>query len=349
MNLRFVLLIIISIIFISCRKEFFGEDPKNTPVNNFEIFWNDFNKNYSQFEIRHINWDSVYLVYKPQITSNTDNIQLYNILSKLVYTINDMHVNLFTPYGTASWKSKAFGSYPSSKFINLCQYIICDNNQKSPIFEYRSFRGFNIGYIIIYTFEGEGSGLSNIDNRYNLIDNILEQFKYKQGIVIDVRSNGGGELFNALTVASRFADEKRLFGKVCFKNGLGKNDFSDWQNQYVEPSGTYQYKKPIVVITSRATSSAAEQFVLAMKTFPYVTIVGDTTGGGMGLPMYRELPNGWSYRLSTSIGADPDNHIIEGRGVIPDFPVQTSVVDSIKGIDRLIEKSIEVITMKINK
>jgi C-terminal processing protease CtpA/Prc len=55
------------------------------------------------------------------------------------------------------------------------------------------------------------------------------------------------------------------------------------------------------------------------------------------------LPNGWTYRLSTGIGATTDGYIIEGKGIPPDIPVLTTVADSINGIDRIVEKGIEII------
>jgi C-terminal processing protease CtpA/Prc len=80
-----------------------------------------------------------------------------------------------------------------------------------------------------------------------------------------------------------------------------------------------------------------------MQSMPHVTIVGDTTGGGVGSPIFRELPNGWTYRLSTMIEADAQGRIIEGSGIIPDVPLRTSVTDSTNGIDRILEKGIEII------
>jgi C-terminal processing protease CtpA/Prc len=82
---------------------------------------------------------------------------------------------------------------------------------------------------------------------------------------------------------------------------------------------------------------------MSMKVLPQVTIVGDTTGGGTGNPIYRELPNGWVYRLSTEYRAEADNYIVDGKGVAPDFYVLTTVPDSIKGLDRILEKGIEII------
>lgn len=128
------------------------------------------------------------------------------------------------------------------------------------------------------------------------------------------------------------------------KIGSGKQDFSDWKNRSISPKGTYQFLKPIVLLTSRYTASAAEMFVMAMSVIPNVTVVGDTTGGGVGAPIYRELPNGWTYRLSTRYYADANGRVMEGVGIIPDITVRTTVADSSNGIDRILEKGFEVIT-----
>jgi carboxyl-terminal processing protease len=52
--------------------------------------------------------------------------------------------------------------------------------------------------------------------------------------------------------------------------------------------------KLVVVLTSRSTASAVESFVMSMRVLPHTTIAGDATGGGVGDPVFRELPNGWT-------------------------------------------------------
>ena len=337
----FILILSISII-AGCEKIFFEDDPENTPDNNFEIFWTDFDRYYAQFNIRNIDWDSIYTVYKPQISLNISDRQLFNILSEIVVTINDMHVNLYTPYGTASWKGWGHGAYPSNKLINQSKYFYSTFIQ-GAVFEYLEFRDYNIGYIKIPSFVGISNELNSPDERYLLIDNILEQFKTKNGIIIDVRGNEGGNSLNAYAVASRFADIKKVCCKMRNKNGPNKNDFSDWISWYIEPKGVIQYTKPVVVLSSRSTSSSAEDFIMYMQVQPQITIIGDTSGGGTGNPIFRELPNGWIYRLSTKYAVTADNLLVDGKGICPDITILTSVEDSINGIDRILEKGIEII------
>ncbi|MGA3287707.1 MAG: S41 family peptidase [Bacteroidota bacterium] len=337
----FCILIVVFTVY-GCENTFFEPDSANTPENNFEIFWKDFDRYYAQFSVRHIDWDSVYTLYRPQISPSTSDRQLFNIFSNIVLSINDMHVSLYTPLGNVSWKQPYPPLYPSMRLINAFKYIQGGAAQKS-VFEYRTCQDPSIGYIIIQTFSGQSEGLSVIDSRYLVIDDILSQWKNMKGIIIDVRWNGGGEMFDAQAVANRFADQSRVCSYYCQKIGPGKDDFSSWKSISIEPKGPYQFLKPVVVLTSRATMSAAEFFVGAMQVLPHVTIVGDTTGGGFGDPVLRELPNGWTYRLSTTIGADAQGRIIEGVGIFPDVAVTTTAIDSANGIDRIMEKGIDII------
>jgi carboxyl-terminal processing protease len=335
-------ILIAACVFYGCDTVFFGPDPANTPENNFEIFWRDFDRYYAQFSLRHIDWDSVYTLYRPRIAPTTSDRQLFDIFSNIVLGINDMHVSLYTPLGDVYRKSIIPPSYPSMRLINACKYVQCGVPQKT-VLEYRSCQEFAIGYIVIQSFAGQGDGLSLADQRYEVIDDILSDWKYKKGIIIDVRWNSGGNSVNAETVASRFADQSRVYSYRRQKIGPGKEDYSSWKSSSIKPRGSYQYLRPVVVLTSRATASSAEMFVMAMQVLPNVTIVGDTTGGGVGNPIFRELPNGWTYRLSTEMEADAQGRIVEGVGVFPDVPVLTTAADSANGIDRILEKGIDII------
>jgi len=212
-----------------CEKMFLEPDPLNTPEQNFQIFWNDFDRYYAQFYIRHIDWDSVYTMYRPQISSSTTEQQLFSVISNIVRGINDMHIDLHTPFGDVYWKSMAPSSYPSIRLINACKYIQCGSSQNS-IIEYRTCKNSSIGYMIIPTFSGGTDGLSLTDERYLVIDEILSKWKDMKGIIIDLRGNPGGNSNNAKTVAGRFVDKSRVYAQYREKIVPGKQDFSQWKN-----------------------------------------------------------------------------------------------------------------------
>ena len=90
------------------------------------------------------------------------------------------------------------------------------------------------------------------------------------------------------------------------------------------------------MLTNRRSYSATNDFVNAMKQFPLVTVVGDKTGGGSGLPFSSELPNGWSVRFSASPMFDPEMNQIE-FGIDPDVKADMAAEDFQKGEDTIIE------------
>ena len=79
-----------------------------------------------------------------------------------------------------------------------------------------------------------------------------------------------------------------------------------------------------------------------MNQFPNVTIVGDKTGGGSGLPFSSEIPNGWSIRFSASPMFDPNMNQLE-FGIDPDVKVDMKSEDMQRGKDTIIETACEIL------
>ena len=79
-----------------------------------------------------------------------------------------------------------------------------------------------------------------------------------------------------------------------------------------------------------------------MKEMPLVTIMGDQTGGGSGLPFSSELPIGWSVRFSASPSFDAKKQQIE-FGIAPDIPCSLDAGKAAQGIDSMIEAAREFI------
>ena len=141
---------------------------------------------------------------------------------------------------------------------------------------------------------------------------------------------------SAEKLAARFTNETLVVGYMQHKTGKGHNDFSGLYPQRLSPTKGIRWQKPVVVLTNRGVYSAANEFVKYMKCFPRVTVVGDQTGGGAGLPFSSELPNGWSVRFSACPIYDRDFHTTE-FGIEPHHPVSLLSADLQKDKDTLIE------------
>ena len=123
---------------------------------------------------------------------------------------------------------------------------------------------------------------------------------------------------------------------MCHKTGPDHNDFSTPKEVYIEPSDGIRWQKKVAVLTNRRSYSATNDFVNSMKQFPNVTIIGDKTGGGSGLPFSSEIPNGWSIRFSASPMFDPQMNQLE-FGIDPDVKVDMTTEDIQRGKDTIIE------------
>lgn len=131
--------------------------------------------------------------------------------------------------------------------------------------------------------------------------------------------------------------------RIQRRDGSRHSDFGFIWKKYVEPAGDKQFTKPIIVLTDRKVVSSGEYFVMAMKQFPYVRTVGDTTFGALGSPIRKKLPNGWEYRIPTGKWCSADNILYEDIGVPPDIHVAVSPSDSLMERDPVIEMAIQLL------
>jgi len=151
------------------------------------------------------------------------------------------------------------------------------------------------------------------------LDFILERYKNTKGLIIDIRENGGGDPMDFFNILGRFIDEKTLMYYSRLKNGPGHNDFTEDEPGYLEPYNGIRYKNKVIVLTDRGTYSAGSFTSLATKALDNVILIGDTTGGGLGLPNGGQLPNGWGYRFSITQALTLDKDNSYEKGVPPDI------------------------------
>ncbi len=316
-------------LFMACEKLMIEKDPDNSPENNFELLWNIIDRNYSFFEYKNINWDSIKHIYQPKINDSMTNRQLFDVMSDMLFELRDGHVNLY--WGTERSKNwDWYSDYPANFNYNLLEanYI---NKETGSIGPFQTASLDSIGYIYCGTFAER--------IRESEIDIIIDNFQDMKGIIIDVRNNTGGYSVNGTIIASRFADSMRLASYTLYKTGPGHGDFSQPQPNYISPEGEKQFLKPVVVLTNRRTFSAANDFVLTMTSLPGVKVIGDKTGGGGGTPYDYELLNGWRCRFPRTQTLSPDKFNVE-KGIPPFIHVNMNVQDEIRGMDTIIERAI---------
>ncbi len=311
---------------------------KNDPYGNFDALWTILDEHYCFFAYKNVDWQEVRQRYRAKIHGGISSRELFDLCSDMLKELQDGHTNLISTFDVSRYW--IWEQYP----INYDERLIDEHYLH---FDYR--RASGIKYQILsnnfaYVYYGDfanGIGDGNLDV-------ILNGVATSDGMVIDVRNNGGGYLTNVETLVGRFIDERTYAGSIQHKNGTGHNDFSEPYDYYFEPArGRVHYNKPVVVLANRGSFSATNNFVSIMKSLPNVTVVGDVTGGGCGLPFNSELPNGWSVRFSSAPITGPDGKLTE-FGVEPDVKVDMTDADAALGKDTILETAFEILKKKRN-
>ncbi|MEM6842580.1 MAG: S41 family peptidase [Bacteroidota bacterium] len=337
----FLIAVISLLAFAACEEAFIREEYEDNAVDVFNSMWTTVDENYSFFDFKGIDWDAVYDANRPRVENGMRRDSLFNVLADMLFVLRDGHVNLQAGFDLSrNWDW--YLDFPQNfNFTVIERNYLADDYEITGPFLHRAID--SVGYIYYESFEDDFSE-SIVDYLVTLyasriVDDDTLIFK---GLIIDVRDNGGGSLNNANTLASRFADERRHVQNWQYKNGPGHNDFTEPVKKFIEPGGNFQYNGPVVVLTNRSCYSATNFFVQIMKNFPNVVVMGDSTGGGGGLPINRELPNGWTYRFSSTVTTTVAGENIED-GVAPDVRVDITEEDEQAGRDTILEEALELI------
>ncbi len=280
------------------------EEYDNNPRGNFEQLWSILDEHYCFFEQKGVDWDEVHARYAPRVSNKMTREELFRVCADMLDELRDGHTNLSAPFETSYYK-KWWSDYPQNYDARLVEQYYFN-------FNYRTLGGINygmlpqnVGYMYYSSFSypvGDSA-----------MDAVLAYCASADGLIIDVRDNGGGSLTNVESIVSRFISKRTLAGSICHKTGPGRDQFSEPYKYYYNPApaGRVMWAKPVVVLCNRSTFSAANNFVSVMKSLPNVTVAGATTGGGSGIPFNSELNNGWGIRFSASPVRDPEGNLTE--------------------------------------
>lgn len=331
-RLRLLIVVLMSSCFSACIEE--PEPYPNTKEGNFEALWNLVDTRYCYLDYKAINWDSIRRVYHPKLNAVRTDVELFDLFASMLNTLKDGHVNLYSSFDKSRYWSW-FLDYPSNfdKTILESDRYLGRNYRVAGGIEYTLLAGGKVGYLYYGSFSDEFT--------HTNIQRIFRAFASCEGLIVDVRDNGGGSLALAEQLASYFLQKKTLTGYMSHKTGNGHSDFSNPIAVYTPAADSaLRWRKPVVVLANRLSYSATNSFVSRMKLAPNATIMGDRTGGGGGMPLSNELPNGWMVRFSACPMFDADMQHTEW-GLDPDVSVMMDSTDKANGFDTLIERAID--------
>ncbi len=319
---RSIIVAILAAVAPGCTEWFLAPEPGDDPVALFDQVWQEYDAYYSYFLYKGIDWDSVYDVYRPRIRPGMTPGSLALEIGDMIVGLEDGHADLYTPFFRVSYTGW-YDGYPENWVPDAIEnYIFLSPPSEDPTHGVRNAPGVSygwrtdrIGYIRIPSF-----GTSVVREG---VDRALAALAGTEALIIDVRHNGGGSDLNSDAVVGRFLERPLVAQYHAYRNGPDHGDFTDRIADTIQPRGDDPYRGAIAVLTNRRVFSTSESFVMAMRALAarrFVVTVGDTTGGGLGNPLWRELPNGWSFRVPRWQVWSVEGVQYEGKGIPPDYP-----------------------------
>lgn len=335
-------------------KDGISEEMKKDPIFNFEVLAHTFKNHYAYFEVRSINWDTLYNEYRSKITPQTTDAELYVAMNEMLNSFNDGHIGLSAPddieEAASNLKNKISvegkdsivkqynrkevsdaiatlyiknGKSKHNEFIRWG--IISDSIGYLQVNQMMGYANYGIPdtlsrrdyYMAYFEKAGESSdsGADELEGLKPTLDEAMNDLKNTKVMIIDLRFNGGGEDMVALEILSRFNDKQQ---QVFTKKAKHGNNFTK-ENQITLRATANAYTKPVYLLIGDGSASATEIMVLSSLPLSHIKRVGSPTNGVFSDILEKTLPNGWEFGLSNEIYLDMEGTNYEGVGIDPDI------------------------------
>ena len=328
---KHILLCLVLFVLASCERAFIDGNATDDPINVFDYLWNKVDQQYSFFELKGVDWDSVYEVYRPKVYDEMDDDSLFKVCVAILNTLNDGHTYLISDIDEAHNDSVFYRMYAERDIdedVVKMNYLTV-NHHTTGSFLHNAIRGGKVAYIRYSSFMD--------DVAMRDLDHLLDFYGNCEGLILDLRQNGGGNIDNIRRLLSILDNHGQKLYQTQIKSGPEHDAFTELSTVYAtETNNTDPYTKPVAVLIDRGTYSAASFFSICTMAYDNVKLFGDYSGGGLGLPNAGALPNAWIYRFSITrtIALDGGNY---ENGVPPDVRVILDPAMTAQGIDNVIE------------
>lgn len=171
------------------------------------------------------------------------------------------------------------------------------------------------------------------------IRDILVKSRDKKGYILDLRSNPGGLLSNAIIMSRMFLRPNEVIVSTVDRYGY---------KDTMKSGGGKITSKPLVVLINKGSASASEIFSGAMKDNGRATIVGEQSFGKGLVQEINKLPYDAGVNITIQRYLTPNGDDIHKKGITPDIVVKLTD-DNIKNKDDVqLKEAIKILQEKCN-
>jgi len=344
--MRRLLPLILLLILASCTQE---ENPNRALAKEV---WNTFEENYAFFALRGIDWASEQDTLLDLAEQATTSQELFDALCSRLQRFDDSHINLVAPDLQIQCNGGAtpsfFNEFPDDDsyqaFLRLRDSTLNEigiapiGPSMSGLFEYGISEDASWGFLRINRFYGIGE--RDLETE---LDRIFEGLQPAKALLLDIRTNPGGNDATARKIAERFYLDRKLGYFKQTRNGAGHEDLTEPEPFWLEPkAGQAHYSGPVYLLQNGAAGSAADVFALMIYQRENVTSIGTETEGIFS-DMYRDtLSNGWTLTLSHQRYLAENLACYEKVGVPVEFELENTKEDLERGFDPVIKAATQI-------
>ncbi|MFO7657043.1 MAG: S41 family peptidase [Bacteroidales bacterium] len=239
------------------------------------------------------------------------------------------------------------GKYHEYTISRKLPYNIHSKNDKTIDFK---LLDNNIGYLAINSFSGKKPVIKEFDKIFN-------QILPTEGLIIDIRNNGGGNSGNGDYIFSCFIDKpanKWSSQTLDYRPAervwrTGIPSWYQYEKSLLNPNKIKYYSKQVVILINANTFSAAEDFCILFDINQRAEIIGQPTAGSTGQPLLFNLPGGGWARVCTLRSYYPDGNEFVGYGIQPDIYINETISDFQNDKDIVLIKAEEYMKKKIKE
>lgn len=181
------------------------------------------------------------------------------------------------------------------------------------------------------------------DQTNKLVNRAITDFinEKVQGLILDLRGNGGGILQSAVDIAGHFLDPQTPVVNTKYRN---------YEDALYESKGYWELKNyPLVILINGLSASASEILALSLKENLNATIVGTKSFGKGSIQTLQELKDKTSIKYTVGKWFWPKGTSIDKEGIIPDRDIPFDMTGYLNNkVDNQLEKAKEALLEKIN-
>ena len=290
----------------------FRPPPVLTPElakTTFDQFWDTVDFGCAIFILRpELNWARLGEQYRPKALACQTADEFAAVCAEMLKPLRDLSVSL-TMAGT---DVPVFDRPRPANSNPPAHKAILGSLTRSGRLQWAVTPG-KIGFVGIYGWDDEAMA--------DQFGKVLEQMRETRGLIVDVRSNGGGMSERpAQQIAGRFLKREVIFGYDQFRDGPAYTNLTKKDARKVQPLGPWRYDRPVILLIGQKCMSSTESFVGMMIGDDKVTTMGDHTCGSSGYPKTYDLPLEMTVALPRWIDYRPDGKPLDENGFQPQVP-----------------------------